>query len=125
MYKAHMYMHAHVYEARVYMLICTRLMCVCSYGTRWPALAIHGDKQQGERDWVLQQFKSGQSTILVATDVAARGEAHVYMLICIRLVWLSVCICSYGSCVYAHMYKARMAVCVYMLIWLMCICSYV
>eukprot|EP00285_Hemiselmis_virescens_P002718 CAMPEP_0173412854 /NCGR_PEP_ID=MMETSP1356-20130122/80483_1 /TAXON_ID=77927 ORGANISM="Hemiselmis virescens, Strain PCC157" /NCGR_SAMPLE_ID=MMETSP1356 /ASSEMBLY_ACC=CAM_ASM_000847 /LENGTH=340 /DNA_ID=CAMNT_0014374795 /DNA_START=19 /DNA_END=1038 /DNA_ORIENTATION=+ len=39
----------------------------------FPALAIHGDKQQSERDWVLQQFKSGASTILVATDVAARG----------------------------------------------------
>ena len=83
-----------MYKAHVCMLI----------RTRWPALAIHGDKQQGERDWVLQQFKSGQSTILVATDVAARGEAHVYMLI-----WL-MRICSYGSCVYAHMYKARMAV---------------
>ena len=23
----------------------------------WPALAIHGDKSQEERDWVLQQFK--------------------------------------------------------------------
>ena len=33
---------------------------------------------------MLQQFKSGQSTILVATDVAARGEAHVYMPICIK-----------------------------------------
>ncbi|EKX30867.1 hypothetical protein GUITHDRAFT_83612, partial [Guillardia theta CCMP2712] len=39
----------------------------------WPALAIHGDKQQAERDWVLQQFKSGACQILVATDVAARG----------------------------------------------------
>merc|ERR1712232_1271528 len=39
----------------------------------WPALCIHGDKKQEERDWVLAEFKSGKSPILVATDVAARG----------------------------------------------------
>lgn len=37
------------------------------------ALAIHGDKQQGERDRVLHDFKEGRVLILVATDVAARG----------------------------------------------------
>ncbi|CEJ90598.1 Putative ATP-dependent RNA helicase dbp2 [[Torrubiella] hemipterigena] len=39
----------------------------------WPALSIHGDKQQNERDWVLDQFKAGKSPIMVATDVASRG----------------------------------------------------
>ncbi|GFP58797.1 hypothetical protein ACSS6W_008483 [Trichoderma asperelloides] len=39
----------------------------------WPALSIHGDKQQNERDWVLDQFKTGKSPIMVATDVASRG----------------------------------------------------
>ncbi|QKX60654.1 uncharacterized protein TRUGW13939_07800 [Talaromyces rugulosus] len=39
----------------------------------WPALSIHGDKQQNERDWVLQEFKNGKSPIMVATDVASRG----------------------------------------------------
>ncbi|KAK7454554.1 ATP-dependent RNA helicase dbp2 [Stygiomarasmius scandens] len=39
----------------------------------WPALAIHGDKEQRERDWVLGEFKSGRSPILIATDVASRG----------------------------------------------------
>lgn len=39
----------------------------------WPALAIHGDKDQRERDWVLQEFRNGRSPIMVATDVAARG----------------------------------------------------
>ena len=41
----------------------------------WPALCIHGDKQQMERDWVLGEFKSGSILILFAThdDVAARG----------------------------------------------------
>lgn len=39
----------------------------------WPALSIHGDKQQQERDWVLGAFKSGDSPVLVATAVASRG----------------------------------------------------
>ncbi|WWC72911.1 ATP-dependent RNA helicase DBP2-A [Kwoniella pini CBS 10737] len=39
----------------------------------WPALAIHGDKQQAERDWVLAEFKAGRSPIMLATDVASRG----------------------------------------------------
>merc|ERR1712151_238014 len=39
----------------------------------FPALCIHGDKKQEERDWVLAQFKEGKSPILVATDVASRG----------------------------------------------------
>merc|ERR1719217_1916204 len=39
----------------------------------WPALCIHGDKKQEERDWVLEEFKNGKSPILVATDVASRG----------------------------------------------------
>ena len=37
------------------------------------ALAIHGDKKQQERDWVMKEFKCGRSPILIATDVAARG----------------------------------------------------
>lgn len=36
-------------------------------------IAIHGDKQQNERDWVLDQFKTGKSPVMVATDVASRG----------------------------------------------------
>jgi len=39
----------------------------------WPALAIHGDKTQQERDWVLAEFKSGKSPLMIATDVASRG----------------------------------------------------
>ncbi|KAL8280179.1 hypothetical protein RQP46_007509 [Phenoliferia psychrophenolica] len=39
----------------------------------WPALAIHGDKEQRERDWVLAEFKTGRSPIMIATDVASRG----------------------------------------------------
>ncbi|KAJ8254334.1 hypothetical protein COCON_G00209460 [Conger conger] len=49
----------------------------------WPAMCIHGDKSQPERDWVLTEFRSGKAPILIATDVASRGlvslpalEAH-------------------------------------------------
>ncbi|OWR51903.1 DEAD box ATP-dependent RNA helicase [Danaus plexippus plexippus] len=39
----------------------------------WRALSIHGDKNQQDRDYVLAQFRSSRTAILVATDVAARG----------------------------------------------------
>lgn len=37
------------------------------------AEAIHGDLSQGQREKVLQKFRSKKITVLVATDVAARG----------------------------------------------------
>ena len=37
------------------------------------ALALHGDLEQFERDQVLAQFSGKSSSILIATDVAARG----------------------------------------------------
>ncbi|OQW37554.1 MAG: heavy metal transporter [Nitrospira sp. SG-bin1] len=37
------------------------------------AEAIHGGMSQGQRDRVMQSFKGGQTELLVATDVAARG----------------------------------------------------
>jgi len=39
----------------------------------FPADAIHGGKTQGQRTRVLQKFKNSDITVLVATDVAARG----------------------------------------------------
>ncbi|KAI5723554.1 hypothetical protein M8J76_007973 [Diaphorina citri] len=39
----------------------------------WAAVAIHGNKSQQERDRVLNEFRIGRASILVATDVAARG----------------------------------------------------
>lgn len=41
-------------------------------------MCIHGDKKQEERDWVLKDFRNGSTTILVATDVAARGLGMSY-----------------------------------------------
>ncbi len=37
------------------------------------AASIHGNKSQGQRDRALKAFREGSITILVATDVAARG----------------------------------------------------
>ncbi|XP_042498005.1 ATP-dependent RNA helicase-like protein DB10 isoform X2 [Macadamia integrifolia] len=54
----------------------TKKMCdqlARTIGRQFGAAAIHGDKSQIERDNVLNQFRSGRSPILVATDVAARG----------------------------------------------------
>merc|ERR1712083_579970 len=39
----------------------------------WKATSIHGDKSQDMRTKALEQFKSGEVPLLVATDVAARG----------------------------------------------------
>ena len=38
-----------------------------------PAVAIHGNKSQGQRERALEEFKTGQTRVLVATDIAARG----------------------------------------------------
>ena len=38
-----------------------------------PAAAIHGNKSQGQRERALAGFRSGQTPVLVATDIAARG----------------------------------------------------
>jgi ATP-dependent RNA helicase DDX5/DBP2 len=63
--------------SRVLVFIATKRECdsVCRQLRQdgWPALAIHGDKQQRERDWVLAEFRSGKSPIMIATDVASRG----------------------------------------------------
>lgn len=41
--------------------------------TGLPAVAIHGNKSQPQRERALRQFKAGDVNIMVATDVAARG----------------------------------------------------
>lgn len=40
---------------------------------QFEAVAVHGDKNQNERDQAIRNFKSGRTRVLVATDVAARG----------------------------------------------------
>lgn len=39
----------------------------------FPAIGLHGDMKQAQRTQVMNSVKSGRSTILIATDVAARG----------------------------------------------------
>lgn len=39
----------------------------------YKAIGIHGDMKQSQRSSVMNSFKSGKTSILVATDVAARG----------------------------------------------------
>ena len=58
------------------------------------AQCIHGDKQQQERDWVLKEFRSGKTQILVATDVAARGlgEFLTCLASCHGSLDLAVCL---------------------------------
>jgi ATP-dependent RNA helicase RhlE len=38
-----------------------------------PSITLHGDKEQNERSKILDQFKSGEVNLLIATDVTARG----------------------------------------------------
>ncbi|KAK9819794.1 hypothetical protein WJX72_002458 [[Myrmecia] bisecta] len=61
---------------RVIIFCSTKRMCdQLSYGLsrEFRASAIHGDKKQQERDYVLASFKDGRCPIMCATDVAARG----------------------------------------------------
>lgn len=48
----------------------------------WKTNSIHGDKDQSQRERALNDFKAGRTTILVATDVAARG-VHVKDMGCV------------------------------------------
>lgn len=66
------------YRPRLSMIFCnTKVMVeeltqnLQSHG--FTAEGLHGDMKQSQRTTVLNSFKNGRSTILVATDVAARG----------------------------------------------------
>ncbi|KAL1211288.1 DEAD-box ATP-dependent RNA helicase 14 [Cardamine amara subsp. amara] len=62
--------------SKVIIFCSTKRMCdqlTRNLTRQFGAAAIHGDKSQPERDSVLNQFRSGRTPILVATDVAARG----------------------------------------------------
>ncbi len=60
------------------LVFCNTRKCVDDVARNLKALgydteSIHGDMAQGQRDRVMAKFRRGHSTILVATDVAARG----------------------------------------------------
>lgn len=46
----------------------------------YPVTSIHGDRSQREREEALRRFRSGQTPILVATAVAARGQFHLHVI---------------------------------------------
>lgn len=79
-------------DGRKILIFCDTKKC-CDNITRqlrmdgWPALSIHGDKSQKERDWVLSEFRSGKHQIMIATDVAARGLGRLKRLfvVCLSL----------------------------------------
>ncbi|KAI9329580.1 P-loop containing nucleoside triphosphate hydrolase protein [Zopfochytrium polystomum] len=49
------------------------MLCNFLLQQNFPATAIHGDRDQRERERALASFKSGKTPVLVATAVAARG----------------------------------------------------
>ncbi|XP_039016944.1 DEAD-box ATP-dependent RNA helicase 14-like isoform X1 [Hibiscus syriacus] len=61
--------------SKIIIFCSTKRMCdqLARNLSRFGAAAIHGDKSQADRDYVLSQFRSGRTPVLVATDVAARG----------------------------------------------------
>ncbi|GLT31910.1 hypothetical protein SLA2020_066100 [Shorea laevis] len=62
--------------SKIIIFCSTKKMCdqlARSLTHQFGAAAIHGDKSQGERDNVLNRFRTGRTPVLVATDVAARG----------------------------------------------------
>ncbi|EGC37825.1 hypothetical protein DICPUDRAFT_149527 [Dictyostelium purpureum] len=48
-------------------------LCVSYTGRKYKCSCIHGDMKQIERDAVINDFKSGKLTIIVATDILGRG----------------------------------------------------
>ncbi len=62
--------------SRVIVFCTTKRTCdqlARSIDRQFQAAAIHGDKRQQERDYVLSGFKNGSVPVMIATDVAARG----------------------------------------------------
>ncbi|MDR3178499.1 MAG: DEAD/DEAH box helicase [Oscillospiraceae bacterium] len=66
------------YQPKLSIVFCnTKKMvdCISEFlkTNNFEAIGLHGDMQQNQRSSVMKSFKSGQTKILVATDVAARG----------------------------------------------------
>jgi len=52
------------------------------------AAAIHGDKTQQERDWVLNELRAGRAPVMIATDVASRGLGNVVRCLFVCLLFI-------------------------------------
>ena len=69
-------LHSQEPGSKIIIFCSTKKMCdqlARNFSRQFGAAAIHGDKSQADRDYVLSQFRTGRSPVLVATDVAARG----------------------------------------------------
>lgn len=65
-------------KGRVLLFVATRqsaeeLVSIIRRITTAPVDCIHGDRLQYERSEAIARFKKGQLSVLIATDVAARG----------------------------------------------------
>eukprot|EP00485_Elphidium_margaritaceum_P019449 CAMPEP_0202725900 /NCGR_PEP_ID=MMETSP1385-20130828/184336_1 /ASSEMBLY_ACC=CAM_ASM_000861 /TAXON_ID=933848 /ORGANISM="Elphidium margaritaceum" /LENGTH=662 /DNA_ID=CAMNT_0049392105 /DNA_START=268 /DNA_END=2256 /DNA_ORIENTATION=+ len=64
-------------DSKILVFISTKKMCNYMADKLWDdgywVCAIHGDKEQRQRDKALNDFKTGKMKIMLATDVAARG----------------------------------------------------
>jgi len=64
-------------DAKILIFCLTKRGCDILADLLWSenyrVIALHGDKSQSQRDYIMKQFKSGKMNILVATDIAARG----------------------------------------------------
>lgn len=65
------------YKPRILIFVETKVgadaLCRWLRSEQFPASVIHGDKEQRERDRVMNDFRTGRTSILIATDVAQRG----------------------------------------------------
>jgi ATP-dependent RNA helicase DeaD len=67
-----------LYNPKLALVFCNTKKCVDELAghlqTRgYPVEALHGDLRQASRDRVMAKFRNGQVSVLIATDVAARG----------------------------------------------------
>ena len=59
-------------------IYCNSVQRVCTLydammGDQFPACCIHGKMDRGEREQAFNQFKSGESRVLISSDITARG----------------------------------------------------
>ena len=71
------FLHENVANGRILIFVDTKRkadeLCRQLRQGGYNALAVHGDKSQEERDWVVAEFKAGKAPVMIATDVASRG----------------------------------------------------
>ena len=68
------FLRDHITNGRILIFVDTKRkaddLCRQIRQAGYNALAVHGDKSQEERDWVVAEFKAGNCPVMIATDVA-------------------------------------------------------